>query len=129
MRGAPACFGALLACLGIFEAQAQVTAVEPTMQDIEKIVSLDLAITACSTRLQIDGFRFTRAQNTWRLALVNYGKVAMPLYEKRREMGMQELLRVMAKDESNGCKFAVLKVKDLYAEKENPIVAVTELKP
>jgi hypothetical protein len=129
MRGAPVFFGTSLACLGFLDAQAQVKAVEPTMQEIEKIVSLDLAITACSTRLQIDGFRFTRAQNSWRLALVNYGKVAMPLYEKRREAGMQELLRVMAKDEGNGCKFAVLKVKDLYAEKENPIVAVTEIKP
>jgi hypothetical protein len=129
MKGASACFGASLVCLGFVEAGAQVTALEPTMQDIEKIVSLDLAITACSTRLQIDGFRFNRAQNAWRLALVDFGKVAMPLYEKRREAGMQELLRVMAKNESNGCKFAVLKVKDLYAEKENPIVGVAEIKP
>jgi hypothetical protein len=129
MKGASACLGASMACLGLVDAQAQVTAVEPTMQDIEKIVSLDLAITACSTRLQIDGFRFNRAQNAWRLALVDFGKVAMPLYEKRREAGMQELLRVMANDESKGCKFAALKVKDLFAEKENPIVGVAELKP
>jgi predicted sugar kinase len=119
----------LLACVCVAPAEAQEVAAEPTMQDIEKIVSLDLAVAACSTRLKIEGFRFNRAQNAWRLALASFGKPLLAVYDKRREKGTQEMLRVMSQNESNGCKLAVLKVKDLYSEKENPIVGLIEAKP
>jgi hypothetical protein len=110
-------------------AVAQQTAVEPNMQDVERIVSLDLAIVACSNKLRIDGFRFMRAQNDWRQILAQYGEKALTIYEKRREHGMQELLRAMNPDESRGCKLAALRVEDFYPGKDNPIVGLNEAAP
>lgn len=95
----------------------------PNEKLARQMVQIDIALAACSTRLEVDGFRFNRAQTQWRNILVNEGAMAQQLYKRIYDKEMIEVLRVMANDEKRACPHAFARVKEVMAN-DAPFVAL-----